>query len=59
MSITDFEAIIGYEFNDKEFMSLTIDNPEHHALSDDKGNGYSKFKNILVNRYKQPKTGRN
>jgi hypothetical protein len=30
-----------FTFNDKEFMSLTIDNPEHHALSNDKGNGYS------------------
>jgi hypothetical protein len=29
-----------FTFNDKEFMSLTIDNPEHHALSDDRGNGY-------------------
>ena len=29
-----------FTFNDKEFMSLTIDNPEHHALSDDSGNGY-------------------
>lgn len=29
-----------FTFNDKEFMSLTIDNPEHHALSDDEGNGY-------------------
>lgn len=30
-----------FTFNDKEFMSLTIDNPVHHGLSDDKGNGYS------------------
>lgn len=30
-----------FEFNNKEFMTLTIDNPEHHGLSDDKGNGYS------------------
>lgn len=29
-----------FRFDNQEFMSLTIGNPEHHALSDDVGNGY-------------------
>ena len=29
-----------FRYNNEEFMKLSIANPEHHALSDDSGNGY-------------------
>ena len=29
-----------FSFDDKNFISLTKSNPEHHALTDDVGNGY-------------------